>query len=283
MSWLVLSFSAVFFFTLLGILQRTLAVESKNPRAMAIIFNSIAAFIAIIVFLLSGSLQEISLPKTIFPWLVLLIASLFYAVFERGRCVAAKLLDASVLTTISNTSVLVAFIGSLFLYSESLSFRKIMGSLLIIGALFLVSIGNQTKNKSKKGLLIGLAINIVVGLGWMLDKLGTQHFTADIYSIFIWTVPIILIYLPKIEFSEIVQEFKIASWKVFILAAVNVFGYLLQLKALELAEATKVIPIVQTYTLFTILFAVLFLNEKDHIYLKSIAGAMAFAGTYCLI
>jgi uncharacterized membrane protein len=85
------------------------------------------------------------------------------------------------------------------------------------------------------------------------------------------------------EFSAIKKELEIATWRVFVLAGVNVLGFLMQLKALETAEATKVIPIVQTSTLFTILFAAIFLGEKDTIYKKSIAGLMAVVGTYFLI
>ncbi|KKU23262.1 MAG: hypothetical protein UX34_C0013G0017, partial [Candidatus Woesebacteria bacterium GW2011_GWF1_46_13] len=56
-----------------------------------------------------------------------------------------------------------------------------------------------------------------------------------------------------------------------------------QLKALELQEATRVIPIVQTSTLTTVLAGVVLLNEKEHLVKKVIAGFTAFAGVYFLI
>ena len=67
------------------------------------------------------------------------------------------------------------------------------------------------------------------------------------------------------------------------LAGLNVAEYLMQLKALETAEATRVIPIVQTSTLVTILVGIVLLKEKEHISRKIVAGLMAMSGAYFLI
>ncbi|MFH1566050.1 MAG: DMT family transporter [bacterium] len=283
MTWVVLAFGSVFFFTSLNLLQRTLAVESKHPRAMAVLFNSIAALIALLIFAVTGSFNNFILPSSPKAWVALLIATFCYAMFERGRFIAAKLLDASVLATIMNLSVLVAFVGAIFLYSEPLTAPKLLGGILVIGALFMVSLNNKTKKSSTKGVLIAILISVMLGLGWMLDKLGSQSFNAETYSILIWTAPIILIYFPHIKFNIIKSELKLASWKIFVLAGLNVVGYLMQLKALEIAEATRVIPIVQTSTLFTILMGIILLKERDNITKKIIAGIMAIVGTYFLI
>lgn len=283
MSWIFLAFSSVIFFTSLSLLQRILAVDSKHPRAMAVLFNSIAALIAFLIFTLTGAFKSFVLPTAPKAWVALLVASFCYAMFERGRFVAAKLLDASVMTTIVNISVLVAFVGALFLYSEPLSLHKLLGGFLIIGALFLVSMNNKTKKFSKEGITVAVTISIMLGLGWMLDKLGAQFFNASTYNIFIWTVPIVFIYFPHIGFDVMKTELKLASWKVILLAGLNVIGYLLQLKALEIAEATRVIPIVQTSTLLTILLGIVLLKEREHIPRKIIAGLMAISGAYFLI
>jgi len=283
MSWTILALGSVAFFTSLNLLQRVLAVDSKNARAMAILFNAIAALIALSIFTLTGSYRDFVLPTAPQAWIALLVASFCYGMFERGRFIAAKLLDASVLTTITNISVLVAFVGALFLYSESLTIHKLLGGVLIIGALFLVSYTDKAKKSSKEGILIAVAISIMLGLGWMLDKLGAQYFNASTYNIFVWTIPIIFIYLPPIRLSVIREELKLSTWKVFVLAGLNVVGYLMQLKALETAEATRVIPIVQTSTLFTILMGIVLLKEREHIPRKIIAGLMAISGAYFLI
>ncbi len=250
---------------------------------MAILFNVIAAFIALLIFILTGSFKNFILPSAPKAWIALIIACFCYAMYERGRFVAAKLLDASVLTTIFTISVLVAFIGSLFLYSEILTIHKLLGASLIIGALLLISLNKNTSKLSSKGILIAVLISIMLGLGWMLDKLGTQYFTANTYNIFVWIIPIVFIYFPHINLNIIKEELRIASWKVFLLSGLNVIGYFMQLKALEVAEATRVIPIVQTSTLFTVFLGIILLKERDHVLRKVIAGGMAITGAYLLI
>jgi drug/metabolite transporter (DMT)-like permease len=203
--------------------------------------------------------------------------------FERYKFFAIKLLDASVFTTIINISVLVAFVGSLFLYSETLTAQKLLGGLLIIGALLTVSLNSKAKKSSIKGMLIAVPISIILGLGWMLDKKGAQLFHANTYNILVWAIPVIFIYLPYMKLDEIKTELRITSWKIVLLAGLNVVGYLMQLKALEIAEATRVIPIVQTSTLFTVLLGIILLKERDFIGRKIIAGVMAIIGVFLLI
>ncbi len=283
MNWIILAFGAVFFFTILNLLQRVLATDSENPRAMAFVFGVIASLMAIFLFVLSGSYKNFTLPTDPRAWIALAIASFCYGMFERARFWVAKILDASVFITVLNISVLIAFLGSSILYSEPLTINKLLGGILIIGALVLVSVNGSSKKSSSKGVLIAAIISLILGLGWMLDKLGTRFFNASTYNIFVWALPIIFVYFPSIKFTEIKKELKISSWKIILLAGLNVIGYFMQLKALEIAEATRVIPIIQTSTLFTVLAGIIILKEKQFIFRKIIAGIMAVSGVYLLI
>jgi len=283
MTWGFFAVSSIFFFTGLALLQRKIAVNSNNARAMAVIFNLSAFIIALIIFFIGGSYKNISFPKHLEPYIFLLVASFCYGMYERGRFMVAKLLDASVFSTILNTSVLVAFIGSFFLYNEALTLRKIVGGILIIFALFLISFGKKIKGQSKKGIGLGILISVIIGIAWMLDKKGTQFFNADTYNILVWLIPIFFIVFPYIKLREIKEEFKLGSWKIILLAGINVAGYYLQLKALEIADATKVIPIVQTSTLLTVFLGILILKEKKNILRKIIAGLITIMGVYLLV
>ena len=113
--------------------------------------------------------------------------------------------------------------------------------------------------------------------------MGTRYFNANTYNIFAWCAPLLFIVFPGIDIKIIKKELRIASWKVFVLAGFNVFGYLFQLKALELSEATKIIPIIQTSTLFTVLAGILFLKERENVPRKLIAGVIAVVGVFLLV
>ena len=284
MTWIFYALTAVVFYTFLTLSQRVIATKSKYPRAASFVFNLFASATTLIYLFFTGGLKDITFKASLPAWGTVLIACLFYGLFERNRFIIYKYLDASNATIVSNVSVVIAFVGSLFIYHEHLSLPKLVGALLILIALVVIS---QNKSKSShfstKGLLIGLLIYTFGGLGWMLDKAGATNFNSSTYSLFVWIFPTILVFLPFIKKSEIVTEIKLGGWKILVAAALNAFGYLFQLRALEISEATKVLPILQTSTFFTVILAALLLKEKDHLGRKSICAILAIIGSVLLI
>lgn len=283
MNWLIFAIGAVILFSFLNILQRVLAIDSTHPRALALLFNATAGLIAIALFLITNDGAPPQLPQEPIAWVAMGIAAFCYAMFERGRFYAAQLLDASVLITIMNITALVSFTGSLIIYNETLTTSKLVGAFFIICALFLVSIEKNMKAKPTKGIAIAISISIMLGIANMLDKAGALYFNPSTYQILVWTIPIIFIALPFPKIEVIKTELQQSSWRLLILAFINVLGYLLSLKALELTEATNVIPIIQTSTILTVLLGITLLKEKDRIPQKILASILALAGTYFLL
>jgi drug/metabolite transporter (DMT)-like permease len=282
MGWLFFAASSVFFFTTLNLLQRVVAVDSKYPRALSIVFNLFAALAALVIFWVSGGLDRIQIPKEPMAWVFLAIAVVFYGLFERLRFIAAKSVDASVYATLGSWSVVVAFVIAASLYSEPVTLAKLVGASLIISAMVMTSFKKGVK-LTKYGLAINILAQTILGIGWSLDKMGIKYFNLDTYNLLTWTLSLVVIYMPYVKNGEIVRELKVAGWKVMLLAVVNVAGYWLNLKAQELAEATKVIPIVQTSTIFTVLAGIWILKEKDNGLVKIMAGVLAVIGVALLV
>ncbi|MFA6513291.1 MAG: EamA family transporter [Patescibacteria group bacterium] len=128
MTWLYLSLGVAVCYACLNIFSRIVSVDSKNPRALSIAFNLVSTVMAIILLLFTGSFKNFSLPKIADAWIYLLIAAFFYGIFERLRFFATKMLDASIYSIIGNTSLIVAFTISIFLYKETLTISKLTGS-----------------------------------------------------------------------------------------------------------------------------------------------------------
>ncbi|HJY98595.1 MAG TPA: DMT family transporter [Patescibacteria group bacterium] len=284
MTWLFWATSSILFFSALILLQRTLSIDSKYPRAMAVVFNFWGILFALLISFATGAYRNISFPSEPVAWIFMFTAVIMYSLFERGRFLASKLLEASVTATISNISLVVAFVGSIFLYSEALTFGKIVGTALILLALVLVATaGGIHKKVPLKSLGIGVIISVFLGLAWMLDKKGALFFSPDLYNILVWLLPLFFVYFPYIKNSELKYEALRGSWKLILLAGINVTGYLLQLKALETGDATRIIPIVQTSTLITVLMGILFLKEREHVWRKIISSIIALAGVFFLV
>lgn len=281
MTWLYLSLASVLNFTYLNLLSRVVSQRSKNPRVMSVIFNFIAILITLIIFIFSSGHKNFSLPKGFYPYFYLFLACLFYGLNERLRFYASKYLEASLFAIISNVSVVIAFIVALFLYNESMTINKMLGFLLIMASLLLVSF-EKIKKISWRGIGLALLTSTFVGIAWSLDKKGIYYFNTETYNVFIWLLPFFVVYFPGVKFSDIKREIKINKWSLILLSFLNVFGYFLSLKAQSLAEATKVIPIIQTSTVLTVIFGIFILKEKNNLFKKILAGVIAVIGVFLL-
>ena len=281
MTWLFLSLISVAFFTTLNLLQRVISVKGKNWRAQSFLYSGYATVISVALFLTSGGLKNFSVPQDLYPWLAAVIACVFYGLFERFRFKVARSMEASVYSPVSAFSGVVAFVAGTALYSESITFVKVVGFILIAGSLILASF-ERGKKKATKGLQLALLTFSMLGLGWALDKKGAISFSPEFYNIIVWASGLLIISYPSLSKKEILGEVKIGSWKLILLALVNVAGYFLQLKALTMADATRVVPIVQTTTIATVILGIVLLKERNRIPQKLLAGLLAVTGVILL-
>lgn len=281
MTWLYLSLGVAVCYACLNIFSRIVSVKSKNPRALSIAFNLVSSVMALILILLTGAYKNLSLPNQTDAWIYFAVAAFFYGIFERLRFLATKMLDASIYSIIGNTTVIIAFTISLFLYKETLTLSKLAGSFLILLSLLMV-IERKKSMISFKGFLVGLTASVAAGIAMALDKKGATFFNPEIYNLLLWVAPLIILYVPSIKFSEIKDQFKIFSWKIYLLSFFNFVGFYLGLKAFILADATKVIPVMQLSTLMTVIAGIFFLKEKNNIFKKIIAGVIAAVGVFLL-
>jgi len=284
MQWFYFSLGSIIAFTALNIFSKVLIAGSKNQRAFAVVFNICSAFWAVVIFFLI-SYNKIAFPNiTYIAILVVVTAALFYAGFERGRFLAIKNTDASVYVTIFSASTVIAFFGSLILYNESFTYAKLLGLTLIIIATVAVSINEiKLKKTTKVGVVTSIICAVLLGAGWVLDKKGSLLFGAELYNLLVWILPIIFIYLPYIKPQDLKYELKMGNWKIAFIALLNVVAYYLQLRALSVGEATKVIPITQSSIILTVFIGIIVLKEKDFIFRKVIASIITVVGIYLLM
>ena len=282
--WLTLSISACISYGTLVVLQRVIAVESKNPRATSIIFNLWCIVFSFLLFLPKG-FGEFRIPENPLAYIYLLIAALGYGLFERWRMRASQLVDASSGAVISNIGVVIAFIGSVVLAGESLRLEQVAGALLILFALLLVSYQkkNGASSISPRAVMGALGIYALMGLGWMFDQSGSRSFSPSFYMMLVWTVPFIFLVFPIISRKELLQVSRDAGWKLLVLASLNVIGYYLQALALEIEKASFVIPVVNFSTLVAVLSGMFFLHERGGIVRKLFGAVLAILGIMCIV
>lgn len=281
MNWLYLTLSAAAIFTFWNLAIRVLSLKSKNERAFAFAYNLWGALFGALFFLLlpKSSTQEVNL--TAIGVVLLLIAVLFYGGFERLQFIARKAIDASTLAILFRLTPAVTFIVSILFLHEGITVQKLIGMLLVLSASILV-VRKSAKIQLNRPFFYAIVCTIFLGLAYVFDKSATRFFPAELYTLLIWILPVIVIYFPYIPFKDIKTEFRVGSWKMTLLAFLNVLGYYIQLQALRLADASQVIPIVSTNAVFVVLGGIFILKETQNIGRKIVAVLLAFIGVILL-
>jgi len=284
MNWLTYALLSVAFFTILNVCSKLFTFNSKHQRAFSFLFNASAAVFSLLIFLAGRntiSVEQVNSPAVF----ILLAACCLYAVFERLRFTVIKNLAVTTTAILSTLASVTALSVAFFLYDEILSLQKVIGSILILGSVFLVSYkASDGKQKaSPKYVLLGIFTFSCLGFAWSIDKIGALYWEAETYNILVWSVPLFFIFLPRIKYSELKHEATQAYWRIPLLALLNVCGYYFQLKALSLGDATIVIPMVQTSIIFTVFLGIIVFNEREKLVLKLFSGALAVLGTLMLV
>ncbi|MBI4066634.1 DMT family transporter [Candidatus Gottesmanbacteria bacterium] len=279
--WLILSLVSSFIFTALNLLTRVLAVKSDHPRAFSFVYNCWGVLFAVLALIISGAhLPDLgALPARQFVYLSL--AAVFYALFERSQFVARKHIESSTLVVIFRLTTVTAFVGSLVFFKESVTPFKIIGAALLIGSSLLVTYKNP---HIKNGRALGVAVfcAVALGLAWMLDKPASAGLSSSFYSALMWAVPLPTIAIPALTLRQLQTEVRIGGWKIALAAFLNVSGFVLYLKALSLAEASRVIPVTSSSATLVVLAGIFLLNEKTFMIRKLIAGVLMFIGILLL-
>lgn len=279
MNWFWTAVTATSLFTVYDLLARTVGVKSKNPLAFSMAYNLLASALCLIIFVLSGEKVE-QVPLSTMGLTILM--TILYAIFERTEYYAHKHVEASVLTIILKLATAITFISSIIFLKERLVWQKVLALALIIGANILISYKNKA-NLTKTGLIYGVIVALSLGFAWTIDKKASIFYPLSFYAFIGYFVPVIynlIIFRPKVK--AIIREIKLNIWQLPCLAIPVVIGYLLMIKAFSMADASKVILITSSSSIWVLLLGIILLKEKTNIVKKILAGAMVFIGVLIL-
>lgn len=281
MPWYIYALLSAVFFASQDLLMRVLAIKTNNPRIFSVVFNGWGAFFALIIFILQrGSFSEITTVS--FSNLILILSTiLLYGLYERYNFQARKVVNASSLSIIYRLNTVFAFIGSIIFLHEALTASKVIGVSLIIGASLLFLYKNKHIARTR-GLSIALLCAGIIGTASIIDKPASSTIQPSLYSFLLWFAGIPVIMFPNINLKQIKKEFYSGGWKVALAALLNVVGFILYIKAMFLADASRVIPVNSINSILIVLGGIVLLKEHDHIGRKIIAAIIAFVGVYLL-
>lgn len=275
MPWFGFVVLSMLFSVVTGLLTRILAVKSDDPRAFSFAYNIIAALIALVIFLPQIGNLNVHLTHSVI--LLIFISTFLYGVFERSQFYARKYIEASTFAILFRSSVFITFITSILFLGESFTIKKILGATLIITANILLAY-KKGALKFEAAWIYVIIPALSLGLVRTVDKKITSSFPAEIYNVIVWIFPLVYIFLPSISMRSIKKEINQGSWKIFLTAFANVLTFYFLLKAFSLYEASRIVLITSTESIFLVLSGVILLKERSQLPQKIIAALIAFVG-----
>lgn len=279
MNWLGYSIIALIIFSGYDLLSRKLGVQSKNPVAFGAVFYLIATLCTPLLLIV----EPLQIP-IITPIGVLLTGGslLAWILFGRVEYTAHKHVEASVLTILLRLGPVITFILSMLFLDEHMTLTKLIGLLLTIFASVLV-IGKPSFSLLRKGLIYGVALALTQGVAWTFDKIVSPIYGVVLFSALSFLAPSLAnMFIPPISIRTIIEELHLASWKIVVLAILNIVGYAAMIKALIIGEASSVIPIATATPPLVVLGGVLLLHERKDIAKKCIAVVLVVLAIYLM-
>jgi len=275
MIWLIFALISAVCESTKSLLHRKVMI-TEDPYAYAMFENIFAALIFLIF------ISQFIFPNEIQAWLIVSFASILWLLISVLSQYSYKYTKVSIQEPLKQTRLLwVLLIGIIFLH-ELITLNKIIGTLFIFVGLIIISYQKKSNFGSfkDKGVQITLIYSFLFALVTIIDKYALNYFNAETYGFLVYLLPgiILLIMNRKSKHEEILNLIK-KFWLAILIVAITSFGYYyFKLKALELADATLVFPIIRGATILTVLGGIILFNEKENLFKKLISIFIIFIG-----
>ncbi|MBL8121771.1 DMT family transporter [Candidatus Saccharibacteria bacterium] len=269
--------------SLLVPLQRVLLRKEKTEPLSFVVASQLITGILLTPFVLIHGLVVPDLGK----YGLLILAT--FALYSLGHYLYAhtlKRVEASVFSTLLNTSTIwVVTMGYLVLH-EALHFSDILGALIILSSVLMLVEHKNRKVHLEKSIVMGLLVGIVFGIALSMWVYIGKH--SDLLS---WTwlsffgTPVIFSLMQPKLLQKATRQFMSSELlpKMLVLAVVWAVDNLASLAAYQHGNVTIIAPLLQTSAILSVIVAVAFLGERSRLKWKVAASVACFVGVLILV
>jgi len=279
MSWQILIGVSVFLYSISVLLQRILLKNEKSePISFSIFFQfGVALITAVLVLAVKGKLALPNLSNI--SWSVL-VMTLLYAFANISIFKSLKEIEASRFTVIFSSKTLFAVLGASLVFNENLNVTQWIGALIIILGVVVVSIKN-VKLKLGRGDLLAFVAAIFFGLANTNDRFLVKFFDPYSYVVIGFLLPGFLIAIlnpGKISKLRIYLN-KSMIYKMILLCTIYGLSAVAFFAALQIAPNSSQVFAINAFTgVLTVVFAIIFLKEKDYLSRKILGAILSLIG-----
>lgn len=243
----------------------------NNAGALTVVLE----IIGVIAALLICPFFEIKFPSDIKIYAFLGLSIIFYAITDRVNTTVRSGIEASTFSMLKQLSTTFMILAGIILAKEDFILHKFIGAMLIIFSNVFIFY-QKGKFKMNRYIWLGVLANIAYTIALFLDVNISDNFNLPFYVALTLGIPALLICLvERIKFSEIKNEFKNADKKVIFTTGITwSLSIIAVLRAYQLQNVSIVAPIGSLTVLSNVIVGYLFLNEKDNLLRKIIAGIL---------
>lgn len=243
----------------------------NNAGALTIVLE----IIGVIAALLICPFFEMKFPTDIKIYAFLGVSIIFYAITDRVNTTVRSGIEASTFSMLKQLSTTFMIFAGLIFFKEEFILHKFIGAMLIIFSNVFIFY-RKGEFKANRYVLLGVLANIAYTIALFLDVNISDNFNLPFYVAMTLGISALLISLvERIKFSDIKNEFKKADKKVIFTTGITwSLSIVACLRAYQLQNVSIVAPICALTVISNVMVGYLFLNEKDNLLRKIIAGIL---------
>ncbi len=267
-------FYVVLYIVLSTIFTQFYKISTKNLNNAGAL-TVVLEMIGVIAALLICPFFAIKFPSDIKVYAFLGLSIIFYAITDRVNTTVRSGIEASTFSMLKQLSTTFMILAGIAFAKEDFILHKFIGAMLIIFSNVFIFY-RKGQFKMNRYIWLGVLANIAYTIALFLDVNISDNFNLPFYVALTLGIPAFLIcFVERIKFSEIKNEFKKADKKVIFTTGITwSLSIIAILRAYQLQNVSIVAPIGSLTVISNVVVGYLFLNEKDNLLRKIIAGIL---------
>lgn len=282
MNWWTFLIISILFSAIIGLFHRVLMKEKdSDPIAQTIVFLGLGGIFSSAIAVIRGF--NIPPLPLLLPNFILMIILLTIAPLLTFR--AFQLMSAADVGILLSSQRLWTVLGSFLFLGEVLTMSKIFGTLLILSGIAVIS-WKKHKIKIDKGGLFAILAAFLYGLSYVNAFYILQHLDAISFEVYATLLPAFSLLLVRPNIIKKMRFYFIPSNAVKISLAVifDIIATISLYVAYQIGRnAVQIAPLSATPVMFTVIFAAIFLNERENLINKIIGSIVVVLGVILII
>lgn len=276
--WLGWALISGLLYTGQNLITRYILKGNKDSWAFSFYFSFIGALVS-----LPFILNHYQVSNHLNQWGLIFLVGLLIVGHNWLNFKSSNYLEASVNGAILKLRLAWVFIFSLIFLKESFSLTKLAGTVLAILAGVIIIRGIKRPN-SLTGTLLAIASTMVYATVIMLYKILFQDFNAVTLTFFIFLIPAVfnLLIMPQ-AFLRIKKLFKTDGKAVILACGLGGLANLAMNQGLAGTEPTKVLVIIESFLVLTLVGEHIWFKEKEYLPVKLGAVIAATLGAILIV